>query len=88
MESDFYSPINIGSEEMVSINQLVKIVSKVAGKDIVIKHIDGPLGVRGRNSNNNLIRKELDWDYSLSLEEGIGKTYEWINTQLSNKKNN
>jgi len=88
MESDFYSPINIGSEEMVSINQLVKIVSKVAGKDIVIKHIDGPLGVRGRNSNNNLIRKELDWDYSLSLEEGIGKTYEWINAQLSNKKNN
>jgi nucleoside-diphosphate-sugar epimerase len=88
MESDFYSPINIGSEEMVSINQLVKIVSKVAGKDIVIKHIDGPLGVRGRNSNNNLIRKELGWDYSLSLEEGIGKTYEWINAQLSNKKNN
>tara|TARA_B110000881_G_scaffold127208_1_gene111725 strand:- start:215 stop:1207 length:993 start_codon:yes stop_codon:yes gene_type:complete len=88
MESNFYSPINIGSEEMVSINQLVKIVSKVAGKDIVIKHIDGPLGVRGRNSNNNLIRKELDWDCSLSLEEGIGKTYEWINTQLSNKKNN
>lgn len=88
MESDFYYPINIGSEEMVSINQLVKIVSKVADKDIVIKHIDGPLGVRGRNSNNNLIRKELDWDYSLSLEEGIGKTYEWINAQLSNKKNN
>ena len=88
MESDFYSPINIGSEEMVSINQLVKIVSKVAGKDIAIKHIDGPLGVRGRNSNNNLIRKELDWDYSLSLEEGIGKTYEWINAQLSDKKNN
>lgn len=88
MESDFYYPINIGSEEMVSINQLVKIVSKVADKDIVIKHIDGPLGVRGRNSNNNLIRKELDWDYSLSLEEGIGKTYEWINAQLSNQKNN
>jgi len=56
---------------MVSINELVEIVSRVADKDIVIKHIDGPLGVRGRNSNNDLIRKELDWDYSLSLEEGI-----------------
>jgi nucleoside-diphosphate-sugar epimerase len=83
MHSDFYSPINIGSEEMVSINQLVEIVSKVAGKDISIKHIDGPLGVRGRNSNNDLIRKELDWNYSLSLEEGIEKTYKWIKDQLS-----
>ena len=82
MHSDFYSPINIGSEEMVSINQLVEIVSKVAGKDISIKHIDGPLGVRGRNSNNDLIRKELDWNYSLSLEEGIEKTYKWIKDQL------
>ena len=83
MHSDFYSPINIGSEEMVSINQLVEIVSKVAGKDISIKHIDGPLGVRGSNSNNDLIRKELDWDYTLSLEEGIEKTYKWIKNQLS-----
>jgi len=83
MHSDFYSPINIGSEEMVSINQLVEIVSRVAEKDISIKHIDGPLGVRGRNSNNDLIRRELDWDYSLSLEEGIKKTYHWIKEQLS-----
>jgi GDP-D-mannose 3',5'-epimerase len=83
MNSKFYSPINIGSEEMVSINELVEIVSRVADKDIVIKHIDGPLGVRGRNSNNDLIRKELDWDYSLSLEEGIEKTYKWIKDQLS-----
>lgn len=83
MHSDFYSPINIGSEEMVSINQLVEIVSRVAEKDISIKHIDGPLGVRGRNSNNDLIRSELDWDYSLSLEEGIEKTYHWIKEQLS-----
>ena len=88
MKSDFYSPINIGSEEMVSINKLVEIVSKVADKDIKIKHIDGPLGVRGRNSDNNLIRKELNWDYSLSLEEGLKKTYEWINGQLSDKKIN
>jgi nucleoside-diphosphate-sugar epimerase len=83
MHSDFYSPINIGSEEMVSINQLVEIVSRVAKKDISIKHIDGPLGVRGRNSNNDMIRRELDWDYSLSLEEGIEKTYHWIKEQLS-----
>ena len=83
MHSDFYSPINIGSEEMVSINQLVEIVSRVAKKDISIKHIDGPLGVRVRNSNNDMIRRELDWDYSLSLEEGIEKTYHWIKEQLS-----
>jgi len=62
MSSDFSEPINIGSEEMVSINELVSIVSKAANKEIKIKHIDGPLGVRGRNSNNDLIRSKLNWD--------------------------
>ena len=79
--------MNIGSEEMVSINQLVDIAAKVAGKDVEKNHIDGPLGVRGRNSNNDLIREKLDWDYSMTLEEGIKKTYDWINEeQLGNKK--
>jgi len=85
MDSEFFSPINIGSEEMVSINELVEIVSKVANKSIKIKHIDGPLGVRGRNSSNDLIRDKLNWDYSLSLEEGIKKTYTWISNQLAEK---
>ena len=82
MDSDFIGPVNIGSEEMVTINKLVDTAAKVAGKTIEKKHIDGPLGVRGRNSNNNLIREKLGWDYSQTLEEGIRKTYEWINLQV------
>ena len=81
MDSDFVGPVNIGSEEMVTINQLVDTAAKVAGKKIKKNHIDGPLGVRGRNSNNDLIREKLDWDYEQSLEEGIRKTYEWIKYQ-------
>ena len=81
MDSDFIGPVNIGSEEMVSINQLVDTAAKVAGKKVEKKHIDGPLGVRGRNSNNDLIREKLGWDYSMTLEEGIRQTYAWISTQ-------
>ncbi len=84
MNSEFSDPINIGSEEMVTINELVQIVSDVSNKDIEIKHIDGPLGVRGRNSNNDLIREKLNWDYELTLKEGIKKTYNWIESQLKN----
>ena len=87
VQSDFTGPVNIGSEEMVSINQLVDIAAKVSGKDVEKNHIDGPLGVRGRNSNNDLIREKLDWNYSMTLEQGIKKTYDWINEeQLGNKK--
>ena len=68
---------------MVSINELVSIVSKAANKEIKIKHIDGPLGVRGRNSNNDLIRSKLNWDYSMSLSDGIKKTFDWIESQLN-----
>jgi nucleoside-diphosphate-sugar epimerase len=82
MQSDFKGPVNIGSEEMVTINELVRIAAKVAGKSIGRDHIDGPLGVRGRNSNNDLIRKELGWDYTQTLEEGIRKTYNWIEQQI------
>ena len=82
MDSDFKGPINIGSEEMVTINQLVDTAAKVAGKKISKNHIDGPLGVRGRNSNNDLIREKLGWDYEQSLEEGIRKTYDWIKWQV------
>ena len=81
MQSDFLGPVNIGSEEMVTINELVDTAAKVAKKTIHKNHIDGPLGVRGRNSNNDLVREKLGWDYSQSLEEGIRKTYEWIKYQ-------
>ncbi len=86
IDSDFLGPVNIGSEEMVSINELVNIASKVSNKKVIKNHIDGPLGVRGRNSNNDLIRENLNWDYSQSLEEGISKTYNWINDQIKIKQ--
>ena len=81
MDSDFIGPVNIGSEEMVTIDQLVDTAAKVADKTVEKNHIPGPLGVRGRNSNNDLIRDKLGWDYSQTLEEGISKTYRWIRTQ-------
>lgn len=86
MNSDFTQPINIGSEEMVSINQLVNIVASTANKNITINHIDGPLGVRGRNSDNELIRSVLGWDFTYSLSEGVKKTYDWIESQVQEKK--
>ncbi len=81
----FLGPVNIGSEEMVTINQLVEITAEVAGKTISINHIDGPTGVRGRNSSNDLIRENLGWDYQMSLKEGIAKTYAWIAEQVTSQ---
>jgi GDP-D-mannose 3',5'-epimerase len=84
MESNFLGPVNIGSEEMVTINQLVDTVAKVAGKSYRIKYkLDAPTGVRGRNSNNDLVREKLSWDSELTLKEGIEKTYLWIEEQLN-----
>ena len=71
------------SNKLVTINQLVDITAKVAGKQISKKHIPGPLGVRGRNSDNTLIREVLNWDYEQTLEEGISKTYKWITEQIA-----
>ena len=89
MQSDWSGPVNIGSEEMVSINQLVDIVAEVAGKPIRRVHkIDANcIGVKARNSNNNLIRKMLEWDYEMTLKEGISRTYEWINEQVKERNN-
>ena len=86
MESDFIGPVNIGSEEMVTISQLVETAARVSGKVVQKRHkLDAPLGVRGRNSNNDLIREKLGWDYSQTLEEGIRKTYNWIKEQIKTK---
>lgn len=82
MNSEFAGPVNIGSEEMVTINQLVNIVSEIAGKKIIKKHIKGPTGVRGRNSDNNLIYEKLSWKPSDSLKNGLEKTYRWIAEQV------
>lgn len=82
MQSDFTGPVNIGSEEMVTINQLVDIACSIESKSLTKTHVDGPLGVRGRNSNNDLVRKELGWDYSMTLRDGIEKTYNWIKGQI------
>ena len=88
MESDFIGPVNIGSEEMVSINQLVETVAKVSAKVIKRVHkMNTPQGVRGRNSNNDLIREKLGWDYEQTLEEGITKTYHWIKSQIEGAQN-
>jgi len=86
MESDFQGPINIGSEEMVTINQLVSIAAEAAGKSVSISHVPGPLGVRGRNSDNRLIKEKLGWNYEMTLKEGISKTYEWIVEQINKEQ--
>ncbi|MBI5308542.1 MAG: NAD-dependent epimerase/dehydratase family protein, partial [Planctomycetes bacterium] len=89
MKSDFMGPVNIGSEEMVSINELAAMIMRIAGKKLKIKHIKGPLGVRGRSSDNRLIRKKLGWEPSTKLIDGLTKTYAWINEQVrTNKKDN
>ena len=86
MDSDFIGPVNIGSEEMVTINELVNKVAKVSGKAVSKRHkLDAPLGVRGRNSNNDLIREAIGWDYTMTLEEGLSRTYAWINEQVQNE---
>ena len=83
MESDFTGPVNIGSEEMITINDLTKMVIKFSGKELSIKNILGPEGVRGRNSDNTLINYKLNWKPSQPLEVGMLKTYDWIKNQIS-----
>jgi nucleoside-diphosphate-sugar epimerase len=81
--SDFVGPVNIGSDEMVSINQLADIVGDIAGKHFIKKHVPGPLGVRGRNSQNDLIGEKLGWNPSLPLKAGLERTYAWISQQVA-----
>ena len=86
MDSDCTEPLNIGSEEMVTINQLVQMAADIAGKRVVRKHIPGPLGVRGRNSDNTLYREKIGWVVSQPLQVGLGKTYEWISGKVAERK--
>lgn len=84
--SDFIGPVNIGSEEMVTIDQLVHMVAEIAGKKILILHVPGPTGVRGRNSDNRLIREKLGWEPGVTLRHGLEKTYPWIAAQVKKAK--
>jgi nucleoside-diphosphate-sugar epimerase len=96
MESDFLGPVNIGSEEMVTINQLAQMAIEISGKDIKINNLGGqdfidkygfscPTGVRGRNSDNKLYRQKIGWEVSQPLLDGMKTTYAWINQQVENK---
>ncbi len=82
MDSDFLGSVNIGSEEMVTINALAEMIMEIAGKKLRIKHIEGPLGVRGRNSDNKLIFEKIGWRPTLPLREGLKKTYHWIEKKV------
>lgn len=86
MRSDWIGPVNIGSEEMVSINELAQMIMNIAEKHVSIKHIQGPLGVRGRTSDNHLIYQKLAWKPNRPLTEGLQKTYAWIEQQIQNSK--
>jgi GDP-D-mannose 3', 5'-epimerase len=83
--SDWEGPVNIGSEEMVTINQLAQMIIDISGKNLTIEHIPGPTGVRGRNSDNRLIEKKLGWAPSTSLQASLEKTYAWIEEQVRAK---
>jgi GDP-D-mannose 3',5'-epimerase len=85
MRSDHHFPLNLGSDRMVTINELANIIAKIAGIEITIKHIPGPMGVRGRNSDNTRLREVLKWEPKLSLEQGLERTYPWIEQQVAKK---
>jgi GDP-D-mannose 3',5'-epimerase len=86
MRSDYTEPLNIGSDEMVSMNEMMDLVAELDGKKINIRHIPGPEGVRGRNSNNDLIKKELGWAPTISLREGVTKTLVWIKGEIERER--
>src|SRR5579864_281561 len=85
MRSDFQEPLNLGQDRMVTINQLADMVAEIAGLRIERKHVQGPMGVRGRNSDNTLLRRVLGWEPKISLEEGLKRTYGWIEERVRGK---
>lgn len=84
MQSDYPGPLNIGSEEMITINDLATLIINISGKPVTIKNVPGPTGVRGRNSDNALIKEILNWEPCISLKTGLQNTYHWIETQIQN----
>lgn len=86
MESDFTCPVNIGSEEMISINNFAKMIIDISGKSLAIENIPGPEGVRGRNSDNRLIKETLGWEPAMPLREGVEKTYNWIEEMIKDSQ--
>ena len=86
MESDCTEVLNIGSEEMVTINRLAEMISENAGKSVSLEHIDGPIGVMGRNSENTLVTESIGWSPKVSLSEGLAKTYQWIESEVAKLK--
>ncbi|MGQ9581849.1 MAG: NAD-dependent epimerase/dehydratase family protein, partial [Armatimonadota bacterium] len=85
MQSDYHEPLNLGQDRLVTINQLADIIADIAGIRIVKKHVPGPQGVRGRNSDNTRLRQVLGWEPEISLEEGLARTYAWIEEQVRQK---
>jgi GDP-D-mannose 3',5'-epimerase len=83
MNSDFQGPVNIGSDEMVTINHMAGIITGLSKKKLDLIHVDGPLGVRARNSDNNLIKEKLNWAPEEKLETGLSKLYKWIELQVN-----
>jgi nucleoside-diphosphate-sugar epimerase len=85
MQSGFSDPLNLGQDRLISINDLARLVARIAGIEVALKHVPGPIGVRGRNSDNSLLRKTLGWEPSISLEDGLAATYGWIEEQVRAK---
>jgi nucleoside-diphosphate-sugar epimerase len=85
MRSNHPYPLNVGSDRLISINDMVDLVARIAGSEIVKKHIQGPQGVRGRNSDNTRLRQVLGWEPQVSLEEGLERTYSWVEDQVRQK---
>ena len=83
MDSDYDQPINIGSEEMISINELAQMAIRISGKNLFIENVTGPLGVRGRNSDNKIMRVVLSWEPAMELETGMRKSFAWIAGQVA-----
>jgi GDP-D-mannose 3',5'-epimerase len=85
MHSEYEKPLNLGTDRMVTINELAHIVMEVAGKQLTIEHVEGPQGVRGRNSDNTRLREVLGWEPTISLEDGLAETYRWIEKQVAER---
>jgi nucleoside-diphosphate-sugar epimerase len=85
MRSDYHEPLNLGQDRLVTINQLADMVADAAGVRIALTHVPGPMGVRGRNSDNTRLRQVLGWEPVVSLEDGLARTYQWIERQVEER---